>query len=181
MAPMDKRATTVADTGPSYDPALGDYVRGEQAGGFRVRYARLRFPTPYLLTRPLDTPYRVRKALGGSRDAAAILCLCHVLFGVLSYFGVYPPKSTLIGLQPMTLVMSNAAGAILALYLNQLLKRRTARWAIWILVGWSAIEFIPPLTLWLYGHATWPIFALIAFGSAVLGVRGLNASRRALA
>jgi hypothetical protein len=175
---MEKRATTVEETGPSYDPALGSYMRGERAGGFWVRYARTRFPTPYLLTKPLDTPYRVRKALGSARTAAAIICFCHVLWGVLACFSVYPPKATLIGERPLTLALSNAAGAIFALYLNVLLKRRAAPWAIWLLVGWSAIEFVPWLTIWLYGHGTWPLFALGAFGSAVLGVRGLNASRR---
>jgi len=129
---------------------------------------------------PLSTPYRLKKAARAARVAAHFVCFTHVGNILWDVFIQSPDRPTLFANSQASLVLTNALGALLALWLGIFLREKQPAWAVYALLGWSLLEVTPGLSYWLYGHGTsgwlWP-YPLGALLCSILALRGVRARK----
>lgn len=151
-----------------WDPSLGRLVR-----------------KPYhpQVFEALDTPFRLRRAIGFGRNAALGLSALHLVSALIHLRRIWNPRfwrlpDGILGNNPTLMTLISAGCGLFALYLAQQIQNRRSRWAGAVVVAWSVLLF--PLATYAYGYA--PIGPLayahgIIIVGAILGLRGLMAKR----
>jgi hypothetical protein len=150
-----------------WDPSLGRYVRK---------------PHQPNVFEPLDTPFRLKRAIGFGRNAALGISALHLVSALLHLWRIWEPRywhvpGSLLGRHPVPMTMISAAGGLAALYLAQRIRNRRSRVAGAIVVAWSLLLF--PVATFLYGFAPFgPLAAVhgVIIVGAILGLRGLMAN-----
>lgn len=118
----------------------------------------------------LDTPYRVRRAVGAGAFAALMLCVTNILSAMSTYF-VGVRAETALGEDRATLVFVHLVVSLVALSVFTFQRRRGSRIVSIVLMLWSFTELFPSFTYGLYGHGTMRLLAGGGFLMSLVGVR----------
>lgn len=159
---------THAFSGSSWDPTAGRLVKA---------------PYKPSINEPLDTPYRIERALKAGRNAALGLAAIYVLSAALHLARIWPEPSTLLGRHPIILANANAVLGALALYLAFLMRRRPSIWIGGAILGLALLAIIDRYVVFINASALpTPLLNLalvfIVIGG-ILGIRGVRAKRAA--
>lgn len=159
---------THAFSGSSWDPTAGRLVKA---------------PYKPSIKEPLDTPYRIERALNAGRNAALGLAAIHILSAALHLARIWPEPSTLLGRHPIILTNANAVLAALALYLALLMRRKPTIWIGAAILGLALLAIVDRNVAYIYALAfPRPVLNLalvfIVIGG-ILGIRAVRAKRAA--
>lgn len=129
------------------------------------------------IRQPLNTPFRVQRALEASQGAAWLLAAYNGFTALLTYYRPMHVRPWL-PIAPHQLWLMHIAVALWAAALAMVLRRSSPSWAVWAVFVWMAVEAMPGVTAHLYGHGM--PGPLLVFGAylSVLGLRAVHARRK---
>jgi hypothetical protein len=129
------------------------------------------------VSQPINTPFRVKRALDGAQAAAFVLAGYNLLTGLIIW-SRDRRVPTWLGDDPQRLWAIHVIAALVATSLALLIRRRSPDWAVWLVFGWAILELIRIPTARLYGHGMPWLLGGLTLLFAIQGVRGVLGRRR---